>query len=114
MGFSPKGDDMSKMVIYMNKQSVCSILGDQEVSLKNFAGIDYAKDGVVISSARTLFLGRIRFTIMWPNGLNEYRKNREGVETAIGEMLAYCDRRYAAASAAAKKVVAATSVAATT
>lgn len=51
---------------------------------------------------------------MWPNGLNEYRKNREGVETAIGEMLAYCDRKYAAASAAAKKVVAATSVAATT
>lgn len=83
------------MIIKINKASLHSLLGEVVVPLSSFTGLSWAKDGMILSSKRTLFLGSLLVKIVWPTELKRYSATKENVNLAIAEMFAQIDKRYA-------------------
>ena len=82
------------MIIKIRKTELMSLLGPIPVSLKEFVGLSWAQDGMILSSSRTLFLGSLNVSIIWPKKLEEFQTNRENINAAIAAMFAQVDERY--------------------
>jgi len=85
------------MIIKINKTELISLLGNEKVSLKSFVGLEWAQDGMILSSSRSLFLGSLKVKIVWPKKLEEYATNRANINAAIKAMFHQLDSRYAEA-----------------
>lgn len=87
------------MLIKIGKKEICSLLGTEIVSLKEFVGIKWAEDGMSLSTSRSLFLGSLKVTVKWPCELKEYQKNRKQLDKALSHMFAQVNKKYEAAVA---------------
>lgn len=82
------------MYVKISKKELLSLLGEEPVSLKVFAGIKWAENGMVLSTSRTLFLGSVKVKVTWPCVLAEHRTNQEQITKALTNLFAQVDERY--------------------
>lgn len=85
------------MYIKISKKELCSLLGEEVISLKPFADIKWAEDGMVLTTGRTIFLGSLKVKITWPCVLAEHRTNQKQIEKALTNLFAQVDEKYRAA-----------------
>jgi hypothetical protein len=101
------------MLMKFNKKEICSLLGTEVVSLKEFRGIEWAQDGMVLRTSRNVFLNRLIVKITWPCESAKHATNRERLMMAVTYLFAQCDERYVKAVMAKKAKTSASAAAPT-
>ena len=91
------------MIIKIGKKELISLLGETTVPLKNFTGLSWAQDGMVLTSRRSLFLGSLVVKITWPCELSKFKTNRKNIDLAIAAMFSQIDKKYVEAVEAKAK-----------
>lgn len=82
------------MLIKVSKKEICSLLGSEIVSLKEFTGIKWAEDGMSLSTSRSIFLGSLKVKITWPCELAKYQTNKRQIDKALSHLFAQVNERY--------------------